>query len=233
MRRLLANDWAPAGFVFVSVPLLTGFALWAPAWLEWLAAAVGAVALLLLGLSRRQVLLESLLVVATGALAELVFAHFLGWYDYVQWAVPPWVPVGHGLVWMAARTMPLPHLSRWLLAGLLISSQLLWMLLHWQLDAIGLLVGLVPLLVAVFAGLRSCRFIFALALLVWWVEICGASLFGVWHWSPSFMGLPEISPPGSAAGGYLWLIELPALAVWFASRRLIVAFRRLRPAAPA
>lgn len=163
-----------------------------------------------------------------GAAAEFTFAPLLGWYDYTEWMVPPWVPVGHGLVWMAARTLPLPHISRYRLAALLVAVQLVWMLIHWQLDAVGLLVGLLPLLVALFAGLRGARFIFALSLLVWWVEIWGATITGVWHWSPTFLGLPEISPPGSAAGGYLWLIEVPALLLWFATRRAGTRLRLLR-----
>lgn len=189
---------------------------------------VGLIALFVLGSSRAEILKESLLVVAVGVVAEFTFSPLLGWYDYVGWMVPPWVPVGHGLVWMAARTMPLPHLPRYLLAALLISVQALWMLVHWQIDAVGLLVGLLPLLLALFAGLRGARFIFALSLLVWWVEIWGATITGVWHWSPTFLGLPEISPPGSAAGGYLWLIEAPALMLWFASRRLSVRLKTLR-----
>lgn len=214
MNRLLRYPWTPSIFVLVSVPLITFLALPAPPWLEWLAALFGLSMLLLMGLSRRQVLAESIMVLLAGAAAEFLFAPFLGWYAYAEWPVPPWVPVGHGLVWMAARTMPLGSVSRSFLAAILIAAQFLWMTLHMQLDVVGL-IFLAVLLLALFSGLRGARFIAALALLVWWVEIWGAALFSVWAWSPTVLGLPEISPPGSAAGGYLLLLETPALLIFF------------------
>jgi hypothetical protein len=230
LARLTQRPWLLLGVTLLSMPavFLCGRCLSHP--LQWLVAGLGAVALAAAtsdapSSHRRQTLTVVLLSIPI----ELAVSDGLGWYHYTFGTVPPWVPVGHGIVYFCALnlsasltaagtrrllTCVLPLACLYAAASALTGHH----------DTVG--VATTIILLAVTAGARSRRGFFAVMwLLVFWLEISGVSI-GQWTWSSRILTtLPEGNPPAGIVGMY-------ALADLLVMGLSALSYRRLPGTAP-
>lgn len=202
-----------AAVVMAWVPLVLGLDRQAGAGGQWLLGALSWLLLLALlrradGLTRAQVAV----VVVYATAVEYGFSAELGVYTYLHHAlfpyIPPFVPPGHGLVYLAAlrfgRDPRVRRQARWLVPVSItaVGVWALWgVLLASRTDVLGLLwFGCLVLFArrsrepAVYAGV---------AVVVTWLELVGTH-WGIWAWAlrdPT--GLIGVgNPPSGAAGGY-------------------------------
>jgi hypothetical protein len=192
----------------------------------------GATWLVLVVLLRREtplVRVQTLVVVALATCVEYTFSPLLQAYTYAIGTVPPFVPPGHGLVYLAALT-----LGRSVLAGRyrrpLIAATVLAGAAWAAAGVLGLVAGRHDVLGAFwlacllgFLAWGPNRMLYVGAfVVVSYLELAGTAL-GVWQWAPTDPVLHVIgqgNPPSGAAGGYGWfdlwalLLAPRLLAVW-------------------
>ena len=228
LARLTEHPWLWLVVTLLSMPacFLCGRYLSHP--LQWGIAALGAAALVAAtsdatSSHRRQTLTVVLLSIPI----ELALSDGLGWYRYTFGTVPPWVPVGHGVVYFCALNLSsrlTPTGTRRLLACVLTIACIYALVsaLTGAPDSVGVVATI--LLLAITAAVKSRRGFFAVMwLLVCWLEIWGVGI-GQWTWSEQVFGvLPEGNPPAGIVGVYatadLLVMGLAALSY----RRLPVA----------
>lgn len=169
--------------------------------------------LMLGGLLRRETPLvraQTLVVVALATCVEYTFSPLLQAYVYRIGTVPPFVPPGHGLVYLAALSLgrtPLFVAARRPLVVLTVASGAIW-------TALGLLGPRHDVLGATWFGCLLAflawgpnRLLYVGAyLVVSYLELAGTSL-GTWAWAskdPVLHVIGQGNPPSGAAGGYGW-----------------------------
>lgn len=202
---------------------------------------------LLVALLRRETPLvraQVAVVVAFATVVEYVASPWLGVYVYRLHTVPPFVPPGHGLVYLGAlalgRTAFVRAHDRALVAATVVGAgaYAVWGLL-WspRLDVLGALWYLC--LLGFLRWGRSRRLYVGAFVVVTALEVLG-TWAGSWTWSTHDpTGLVAIgNPPSVAAGGYGWfdlaaLVAAPALLATVARGRRAWVSRRPAPAAPA
>lgn len=185
---------------------------------EW---ALGAATwVILIALGRREAPLVRVqvgVVVAFATLVEYTFSAGLGVYTYRHHGVPPFVPPGHGLVYLGAldlgrQAWMRAHASRLRVAtAVAVALWALWGLtLSPTLDVLGAVWALC-LVVFLRWGRSPLTYVGAFVI-VSWLEVLGTAT-GAWHWAPwSPTGLvAQGNPPSGASGGYCWF---DAAALW-------------------
>jgi len=182
---------------------------------------------LLIALLRREsgaVRLQVGIVVAFATLIEYVFSAGLEVYIYRLDHVPPYVPPGHGLVYLAALTLARSTVLRghariavsatvavassYAVWGLVFSPRPDALGAFWCLCLVGFLIW------------GSSRLLYVGAfIVVTYLELLGTA-WGVWAWQTHDpTGIVTIgNPPSVAAGGYGWFdLAAVALAPWLAA----------------
>lgn len=202
--------------------------IWIPAvlWCDRTASPTGQLALgvltwaLLLALLWREataVRVQVAVVVAFATLVEYAFSAGLGVYIYRLDHVPPYVPPGHGLVYLAALTMARSSVLRQharlavtATVTLAVSYALWGLFLAPRPDALGAFWCLC--LVAFLIWGKSRLLYVGAFVVVTYLELLGTA-WGVWAWQTHDpTGLVTIgNPPSVAAGGYGWF-DLAAVA---------------------
>ena len=215
----LATD-RPLAFLTLVLTLIAGcfaVAQAAPYWAEWLLAAVAlaGLAAALRGAPaawQAQVWCVCVLSIAV----ELLLSHVLRWYVYDSVPIPPYVPVGHGIVYLAALS-----LSSWIdahparrpaqrLFFAAIAASAVAAHLTGSADEVGLVASALLLVVA--GAWRSRRsFLLAMWLLVSWLEVWGTAI-GEWAWRDSALGLLQGNPPAGIVAAYIGMDCLVMLA---------------------
>ena len=166
-----------------------------------------------------RVLIGVLVVVATGC--EVLGSLILHWYSYRLHNIPPWVPPGHGIVFLTALlaaeqpraikyAAPLRNLVS---IGMLIYAS--YGIGRYR-DITGAIFGLLFLTWLWSTGPQKGRFYAALWVCVCSMELCGVWL-GAWRWGASMplVHLPENNPPSGIVGAY-GIFDLAAFAIaWF------------------
>jgi hypothetical protein len=227
--------------ILISLATALGVVLWVDSVtksheVQWLLG--GVLALMLLACLRAastQLRISVAVVVVFATTIEFVFAYWLGVYDYQLGNVPPYVPPGHGVVFLCCVLFgELSWVRRNLtvlawVAGLGIGA---WATLGVLApaagegrDALGAFWA-VWLIVFLRWGPSRSTYVGA-AVVVTAMELWGTHL-GVWTWrSPDAITghIPMANPPAGVAGGYGWF-DLAGL--WVASR-----FTRRGSVAPA
>lgn len=178
-----------------------------------------------------QLLLAILVVVAT--VSEIVASLVLHWYSYRLHNIPPWVPPGHGILFLTAILMmeqqwTIKHakLLRYLVAlGALTYACAGTVSRHH--DFAGASFTALFLIWLWAAGSEKARFYTTLWAWVCFLELSGVWL-GAWHWSSSMplTGLSEGNPPSGIVGAY-GIFDLVAFGVAAAVTQLGQA--KMRP----
>lgn len=216
--------------------------IWIPAvlWLDRTATPAGQAALavltwmLLLGLLLRETPLvraQTAVVIAFATVVEYVFSGWLEVYVYRLDHVAPYVPPGHGLVYLAAlgftrsawlRAHARGAVTATVVVALGYAAWGLW--LAPRADALG---AFWCLCLLGFLRWGRDRLLYVGALVVvTWLELLGTA-WGVWTWMPvdTIAGWVSIgNPPSIAAGGYGWF-DLVAVA---AAPAVVRGWDRLR-----
>jgi hypothetical protein len=221
LARLTGRPWLWLVVTLISMPacFLCGRYFSHPA--QWGIAALGAAALSAAtsdatSSHRRQ----TLTVLLVSIPIELALSDGLGWYHYTFGTVPPWVPVGHGVVYFCALNLSsklTPAGTRRLLACVLPIACVYALVsaLTGAPDSVGVIATIT--LLAITAAAKSRRGFFAVMwLLVCWLEIWGVSI-GQWTWADQILTvLPEGNPPAGIVGVYaaadLLVMALAALS---------------------
>ena len=221
LARLTAHPWLWLGVTLLSMPACFLCARHVSHPLQWGMAALGAAALAAAtsnaSSSHRR---QTLTVVLLSIPIELALSDGLGWYHYTFGTVPPWVPVGHGVVYFCALNLSgrlTPAGTRWLLACVLPIACMYALAgaLTGAPDSVGMIAT--GMLLAITVALKGRRGFFAVMwLLVCWLEVWGVSV-GQWTWAEQiFTALPEGNPPAGIVGVYatadLLVIGLAALS---------------------
>ena len=207
LARLTERPWLWLSVTLISMPacFLCGRYLSHP--LQWCMAALGAAALAAATANatssqRRQTLTVMLLSVPI----EIALSDGLGWYHYTFGTVPPWVPVGHGVVYFCALNLSsklTPGGTRRLLACVLVVACMYALVsaLTGASDSVGVIATV--MLLAITAAVKSRRGFFAVMwLLVCWLELWGVGI-GQWTWADQILTvLPEGNPPAGIVGVY-------------------------------
>jgi hypothetical protein len=196
-------------------------------------AAFGALTWLLLAvLLRREAPLvraQTLAVVAVATAFEYTFSVLLGAYTYRIGTVPPFVPPGHGLVYLAALAFGRSPLVRahgralvriTLVTG---AAWAAWGLLAPRRDVLG--TAWFACLVGFLLWGRSRLLYVGAFAVVSYLELLGTSV-GTWSWTatdPLLHRIGQGNPPSGAAGGYGWF-DLYALLL---APHLLAATRRV------
>jgi hypothetical protein len=183
---------------------------------------------LLARVRHEQLLLAVLVVVATAS--EVVASLVLHWYSYRLYNIPPWVPPGHGIVFLTAI---LAMEQRWaikhaaLLRNLVTFGALAYACLgavSQRHDFTGAAFAVLFLIWLWTTGSEKARFYTMLWVWVCFLELSGVWL-GAWHWSSSMplTGLSEGNPPSGIVGAYgvldLLAFEVTATITRQAKRR--------------
>jgi len=214
----------------VCVPVAVVVILWIPLvlWLDRTAGeteqallGIGTWALLVAILWRATPLLrvQTLIVIAFATAIEYIFSAYYGVYVYRLDHVPPYVPPGHGLVYLAALAIGSALAARGLTRaavtativigamaatwGLVISARPDALGAFWYLCLVGFLIW----------GRNRGLYVGAF-IVVTWLEVLGTA-WGVWRWMPRdtiASVVPMGNPPSVAAGGYGWF-DLAAVAL--------------------
>ena len=192
----------------------------------WLVLAVA------LALQPRDVRVQVAVLVCVATVLEIVGSLVWGAYRYRLGNLPPYVPAGHGLFYLAAlRTAALPLLVRHgrsivvaITAGA--TAYMAWGLVRPAFagpDAVPDLLGFVTWAIFIrfivrgrYPLLYAVSFVLTMAL-----EFYGTGL-GIWRWSPLLPGiwLPAGNPPTGIGAGYAAMDAL--------TRRIVATFRRRR-----
>jgi hypothetical protein len=154
---------------------------------------------------------------------EFLFSLVLHQYAYRLSNIPPWVPPGHGIVFLTAFTwarskFALQHTD---VIRMVITSAAIvygaWGLLSRRQDIGGAIGCLFFLFWLWFLGRQKSRFYSIMWVLVCYIEITGVML-GAWQWALYWGNIPSASPPSGIVGGY-GLMDLTAfgLAYWLMS----------------
>lgn len=206
--------------IFLSIPLCFIVDKHLNLYTQWALAAVGWW-LLLVGLKSQSTMVKLLLIalVALATFFEFNFSLVLHWYRYRLGNVPPWIPPGHGLIFLSAilwsrNRFAVRHteMVRILVTiGAVVYSS--WGLLSHRHDVVGSMYMMVFLIWLWFIGKQKGRFYAMMFLLVCYLEICGVTL-GAWKWSVYFphSALHEGNPPSGIVGGY-GIMDLLAFTV--------------------
>ncbi len=193
---------------------------------------------LLVLLLRREVPLvrvQTGVVVVLATLVEYTFSPLLEAYTYRIGTVPPYVPPGHGLVYLAALCLGRSALLQahrraavaltvvaggaWALHGLVLAERQDVLGAFWFACLLGFL-----------AWGRSRMLYVGAFVVVTWLELVGTHL-GTWEWArvdPVLGVIGQGNPPTGAAGGYGWF-DLWAILL---APRLLTAWQRLRGGSP-
>jgi hypothetical protein len=178
---------------------------------------------LLARVRHEQLLLAVLVVVATAS--EVVASLVLHWYSYRLYNIPPWVPPGHGIVFLTAI---LGMEQQWaikyaaLLRNLVTFGALAYACLgvvSQHHDFTGAAFAALFLIWLWTTGSEKARFYTILWVWVCFLELSGVWL-GAWHWSSSMplTGLSEGNPPSGIVGAY-GIFDLVAFEVTAAITR--------------
>jgi hypothetical protein len=213
-------------------------------WEDARQAAFGVLTWLLLALLLRReaplVRAQTLAVVAVATAFEYTFSVLLGAYTYRIGTVPPFVPPGHGLVYLAALAFgrsPWVRARGRALVWITVVSGAAWAawgLLGHRHDVLG--VAWFGCLVAFLLWGRSRLLYVGAFAVVSYLELLGTSV-GTWSWTatdPLLHRIGQGNPPSGAAGGYGWfdlyaLLLAPHLLA--ATRRVAGRLRAGRPQA--
>jgi hypothetical protein len=183
----------------------------------------------LLAVLRRQLPLmrvQTLIVVVLATAVEYTFSPLLEVYVYRIGTVPPCVPPGHGLVYLAAaalgRAIPPRLLTRAVAATVVLGGAwAAWgLLLAPRRDVLGAI--WFCCLLGFLAWGRSRPLYVGAFVVVSYLELAGTAL-GTWAWAaadPVLHAVGQGNPPSGAAGGYGWfdlyaLILAPRLIAWW------------------
>jgi hypothetical protein len=200
---------------------------------QWVLGAIGWW-LLLVGLKSQSTLTKILLIILVGlaTIIEFNFSMVLHWYTYRLGNVPPWIPPGHGLIFLSAilwsrNRFAVRHteMMRILVTlGALIYA--CWGLLSHRHDIIGYFAMLIFLIWLWLIGNQKGRFYAMMFFLVCYLEICGVTL-GAWSWGKYLPHtyLTEGNPPSGIVGGY-GLMDLLAFSIAIAIYHSIKQPRR-------
>jgi hypothetical protein len=212
------NAWF--AFWLIATPLVFFTDQWTPAALQLLPALFfwWMLAVALSARARHDQLLLTVLV-AVATVCEVVASLVLHWYTYRLRNIPPWVPPGHGIVFLTAMlTMEQPWAIKHatLLRNLVTASALAYACAgiasrHHDLTGAAATVVFMVWLWAV--GTEKARFYTALWAWVCFLELSGVWL-GAWHWSGSMplTGLSEGNPPSGIVGAY-GIFDLTAFGI--------------------
>jgi hypothetical protein len=161
--------------------------------------------------------LQVAVAVAFATVGEHFASPFMQAYIYRFDNVPPFVPPGHGMVYLSAvalaRTPFMQHYGRWI-TGIALVTGTLWSIwgntLAVRPDAEGALLFSVFFLFVLFG--RSPLVYVSAFFITSYLEIVGTWL-GVWHWVPNepVFGLSQANPPSGIAAWYC-LVDAVALA---------------------
>jgi hypothetical protein len=175
---------------------------------------------------------RALLVVAVATCAEVLGSIVIGAYTYRLENLPPFVPPGHGLVFLAglriSQSEPVRAHARgfvWAVAALAAAWGAAGLVLG-RSDELGALTG-IALIYVLLRG-RAATLYAGVFLMVAFLEVYGTSI-GAWHWAATTPGTPLLSgnPPSGIASVYV-LFDISAIAL---APRLLGAIGRLRPLA--
>ena len=212
------NVWFAFWLVFTPLVFLIDHRL--PAALQLLPALIFCW-LLVVALSARarheQLLLAILVVVAT--VFEVVASLVLHWYSYRFHDIPPWVPPGHGIVFLTAILM---MEQRWVIRHATLLRYLVTLgalayacagMVSRRHDFTGAAFTAVFLIWLWAVGSEKARFYTTLWAWVCFLELSGVWL-GAWHWSSSMplIRLSEGNPPSGIVGAY-GIFDLVAFGV--------------------
>jgi hypothetical protein len=180
-----------------------------------LAALTTAVLIGLLALQPATVRLQALAVGGIATLGEVVGSLIWGLYGYRLENLPPFVPPGHALVYLAGLALATLATRRsHLLLGLAAGGALVWGL-----------AGVTVLPTPDLSGTMGCAFL--LGVLAWtrrpvyagvFLVVAGLELYGTalgtWRWESTVpgLGLSQGNPPSGVASGYV-LFDVLALAL--------------------
>lgn len=176
--------------------------------------------------------IQTFIVIAFATGIEYTFSYTFGVYDYRFDNVPPYVPPGHGLVYLAAlgisrsafvREHAKRSIAATVVAGGCYSA---WgVFISGRPDALGAF-WFLCLLAFMIWGKSQLLYVGAFVM-VTFLELLGTQL-GVWTWSAEFGPATIGNPPSGAAGGYAWF-DLAAVVAgpvvlrtctWAGSRQL-------------
>ncbi len=183
----------------------------------FLAACAWAILFTLLYWEENPVRLQVAVAVAFATVGEHFASPFMQAYIYRFDNVPPFVPPGHGMVYLSAvalaRTPFMQHYGRWITRVALVAGTL-WSIwgntLAERPDTEGALLFSVFFLFVLFG--RSPLVYVSAFFITSYLEIVGTWL-GVWHWVPNepVFGLSQANPPSGIAAWYC-LVDAVALA---------------------
>jgi hypothetical protein len=239
------GDLTVTGIVlaWIAILLLTDAVRALDRWEDARQAALGVVTWLLLAvLLRRETPLvraQTLAVVAIATAFEYTFSVLLGAYTYRIGTVPPFVPPGHGLVYLAALAFgrsPAVRAHGRALVRITLVSGAAWaawgLLLAPRRDVLG--AAWFGCLVGFLLWGRSRLLYVGAFTVVSYLELLGTGV-GTWSWTatdPVLHRIGQGNPPSGAAGGYGWfdlyaLLLAPHLLA--ATRRVASRLRAGRP----
>jgi len=211
-------DYKIVAFVFICTAVCLSLDGFTPQWLQWLLAFFGYLFLALL-LIRESKLVRAQVVVALlfATVGEIFASPYMQGYIYRFGSVPPYVPAGHGMVYLTAVILArsgffLRH-ARLIAAFILVLCGLwsLWGISYAQRsDEIGAILFMVYV-IWLFKGQSPMIYLGAFFITTW-LEIIGTSA-GTWAWAvvDPASGLTQGNPPSGVAAWYC-LVDAVAIA---------------------
>jgi len=206
----------------------------------WLDRGVGQAGQLLLGLLTAGVLtallmlhsratrVQTLAVVGVATLGEVVGSLIWGVYRYRLDNLPPFVPPGHGLVYLSGLSLAtlLAHRQAVLLAAA-ITAAVVWGALGMSALMTTDVSGAIGCAFLVVVLLKTRRAVYAgVFLVVGALEIYGTAI-GTWTWEGVVpgLGITQGNPPSGAASGY---VVFDVVALWLTARLSRSTLRGIR-----